>query len=259
MTSEENNEETISFFEKNNYFDYPRESIKFFKQGEMPLIGKDGEMLLDENENVKFASNGNGSIYKSMLDRKILNDMKSKNVEWIYICSVDNILLKMVEPLLLGLTVAQNSQIASKTIAKRSPEERVGVFCKKNGKISVIEYTEIPKELANMRNSDGELALGESHIMCNLFSIDALEKIASKTLPYHVAIKKVECYKDGKLLEPTEPNAYKFEQFIFDGFNFFDQITLLRGKREENFAPIKNSKGEDSPQTAIELYNKNHN
>ena len=92
MTSEENNEETISFFEKNNYFDYPQESIKFFKQGEMPLIGKDGEMLLDENENVKFASNGNGSIYKSMLDRKILNDMKSKNVEWIYICSVDNIL-----------------------------------------------------------------------------------------------------------------------------------------------------------------------
>ena len=52
-----------------------------------------------------------------------------------------------------------------------------------------------------MRNSDGELALGESHIMCNLFSINALEKIASKTLPYHVAIKKVECYKDGKLVD----------------------------------------------------------
>ena len=207
MVSKENKNQTIAFFEENNYFSYPKEQIKFFEQGEMPLLG-----------------------------------------------SVDNVLLKMIEPVLLGLTIKQNNQIASKTIVKISPEERVGVFCKKNGKPSVIEYTELPKELAELRDENGELTYGESHIMCNLFSLSALEKIAKETLPYHIAIKKINYYKEGKLVEAKEPNCYKFEQFIFDSFPFFENITLLRGKREEDFAPVKNKEGNDSPETARKLY-----
>ena len=45
------------------------------------------------------------------------------------------------------------------------------------------------------------------------------------------------------------------ESFIFDAFAYFNDITLLRGKREEDFAPIKNKEGADSPEPAIELYN----
>lgn len=256
MTSKENNDETISFFKKNEYFSYPKESVKFFIQGEMPLINVDNELLLNEKGQIQFASNGNGSIYKSMSDSQILNDMKNKKVEWVYICSVDNILLKMVEPLLLGLTVEQKNMIGSKTIAKKSPDEKVGVFCKKNGKISVIEYTELPENMAKMQDENGELIYGESHIMCNLFSLTALEKLAKEKLEYHSAFKKMKYYEDSKIIEPISPNAYKFEQFIFDGFSFFEGITLLRGKREEDFAPIKNMDGFDSPKTAIELYNK---
>jgi len=92
--------------------------------------------------------------------------------------------------------------------------------------------------------------------MCNLFSIKALEKMAKKSLPYHIAFKKVSYYEEGKQVEPEMPNAYKFEQFIFDSFPFFENITLLRGKREEDFAPVKNKEGNDSHETAIELYNK---
>lgn len=255
MVSKENKEETINFFKEKDYLGYPRESITFFVQGEKPLTLKNGEFLLDEKGEIKLASDGNGSIYRSMKENKILDDMRKKNIEWIYICSVDNILLKMVEPLLLGLTIKQNNQIASKTIAKKTPNEKVGVFCKKNGRPSVIEYTELSEEMANLRDDNNELLYGESHIMCNLFSIKALEEIANKELPYHVAVKKVSHYIDGKLIEPEEPNAYKSEQFIFDGFEFFENITLLRGKREDNFAPVKNKEGEDSPKTAIELYN----
>ena len=255
MTSKDNNEETIEFLEKNNYFGYPRESIKFFLQGELPLIGEDKEFLLDKEGKIQFASDGNGSIYHSLKKNGILEEMKQNKIEWIYICSVDNILLKMVEPILLGLTVEEKNEIASKTIVKKSPDERVGVFCKKDSKPSVIEYTELPSEMAEMIDENNELAFGESHIMCNLFSINALEKIADKVLQYHIAFKKNNHYIDGKLIEAKEPNSYKFEQFIFDSFPFFENITLLRGKREEDFAPIKNKEGNDSPKTATDLYN----
>lgn len=255
MVSRDNEEQTVKFLKEKGYFGYPKEKIKFFKQGEMPLFGENKEFLLNENGEIKLASDGNGSIYRSMERNGILEDMKNKEIEWVYICSVDNILLKMVEPILLGLTIEQGNEIGSKTIIKNSPDERVGVFCRKNGKPSVIEYTELPTEMAELTNEKGELVFGEAHIMCNLFSINAIEKIAREILPYHVAHKKVKHYKEGKEIIPQEPNAYKFEQFIFDSFPLFENITLLRGKREEDFAPIKNKEGKDSPRTAIELYN----
>lgn len=255
MVSRENKEETVKFFEDKNYFNYPKEKVTFFMQGEMPLIGENNEFLLDEEGSIMLASDGNGSIYRSMKENGILEDMKKKNIEWVYICSVDNVLLQMVEPVLLGLTIEQGNEIASKTIVKARPEERVGVFCKKNGKPSVIEYTELPEDMSKLRDEKEELIFGEAHIMCNLFSRKAIEKISEKTLPYHIAFKKINHYIDEKLVEPKEPNAYKFEQFIFDGFSFFENITLLRGKREEDFAPVKNKEGNDSPKTAIELYN----
>lgn len=255
MVSRDNKEETINFFEEKDYFNYPKEKITFFMQGEMPLIGEDGEFLLDKDGKIMLASDGNGSIYSSMKEKGVLEDMKQKNIEWIYICSVDNVLLQMVEPMLLGLTIKQKNEIASKTIVKKSPEERVGVFCKRNNKPSVIEYTELPKKMSELRDEKNELIFGEAHIMCNLFSRNAIEMISEKTLPYHIAFKKINHYIDGELVETKEPNAYKFEQFIFDGFSFFENITLLRGKREEDFAPVKNKEGNDSPKTAIELYN----
>lgn len=255
MVSKENREETIKFFKDKNYFNYPKESITFFMQGEMPLIGEDGEFLLDEQGKIMLASDGNGSIYSSMKKEGILEDMEQKGIEWVYICSVDNILLKMVEPILLGLTIKQNNQIASKTIVKANAEEKVGAFCKKNGRPSVIEYTELPKDMAKLVDENQELVFGEAHIMCNLFSIKAIETIAEKTLPYHIAHKKINHYIDGKKVEADNPNSYKFEQFIFDSFPLFENITLLRGKREEDFAPVKNKEGNDSPKTASELYN----
>lgn len=259
MTSEENNFETVSFFEKNKYFGYPKEYIKFFTQGNMPLLSEDGKVLIDENYNIKRAADGNGCIYKSMKKSGILEDMKNKNIKWIFIGAVDNVLLNMIDPVLLGLTIFEKNEIASKSIVKLGPYEKVGVFCKKNSKPTVIEYSEMPEYLAEMLDENGELVYGESHIMCNLFSINALEKIAQNNLPYHSAHKKAN-YLDntGKLIIAEKPNVYKYESFIFDAFEFFDDITILRGKREEDFAPVKNKTGVDSAETAIDMYNKRY-
>ena len=255
MTSKENNNDTVSFLEKHSYFEYPKEYVYIFKQEELPLLDKQGKLLIDENKSIKEASNGNGGIFNSMLKNGVIKDMDKRGIEWIFIGSVDNVLLKNVDSLLLGLTAKKCNCIGTKTILKKSPEERVGVFCKQSDRVMVIEYTEIPKNIANLTKEDGELVFGESHIMCNLFNIEALKKCSKKALEYHVACKKANYLDENqKLINPEKPNAYKFEQFIFDSFKLFDDIAILRGKREDDFAPIKNKDGEDSPETAKKLY-----
>lgn len=256
MTSTENDEKTEEFFKEHNYFDYPKDKIKFFKQGNLPLISEEGKLLVDENFHIKYAADGNGCIYKSMRIDGILDDMKKNGIKWIFIGAVDNALLNMVDPILIGLTSCEGNQIGSKSVVKRSPDEPVGVFCKKDGKPGVIEYTELPTEMAHEVDEEGELLFGESHIMCNLYSFEALEKISKEKLPYHSANKKAPYMNEmGEMIKPTKPNAYKYEAFIFDGFAFFDNISILRGRRNEDFAPVKNAEGNDSPATAVELYN----
>ena len=190
MTSPENNEETVSFFEKKNYFGYPKQYIEFFKQGEIPLLNKQGKLILGEDGLIKLASDGNGGIFYSMAKNGIIDEMKKNNIKWVFIGSVDNLLVKYVDTLLLGLAIKQNVKIATRTIVKNSPYERVGVLCKKNGKVKVIEYTELQNEMRLAVDEYGEMIYGESHIMCNLYNIEAIEKASTKELKYHVAEKK---------------------------------------------------------------------
>ena len=257
MTSKENHDETVDFLEKNNYFGYDKNFVKIFTQSEMPLIDTEGKLLMGKDYKIREASDGNGGTYSSLRASGCLADMKKRGIKWVFIGSVDNALLKMVDVTLLGMAIDQNVQIASKSVVKANPHEKVGVFCKMNGHPKVIEYTELPEKMAEEVDENGELKYGESHIMCNLYTIDAIEKISKETLIYHSAFKK-NAYIDenGKEIIPTEPNSYKFESFIFDAFEFFDDIAILRGKREDDFAPVKNKDGVDSPKTAKELYEK---
>lgn len=252
MTSEENNDDTVKFFEKMNYFTYPKDKIKFFKQAEEPLVSKQGKVLIGENKLIKLASNGNGAIYKSMQINGIINDMKQNGVEWVVITGIDNVLIKIVDEIFIGATISQNNLIASKSVIKKTPKESGGVFAKANGKPGIIEYVEIPEKIANEKNEEGDFLFADINIVNHLFKINALEKIALKPLPYHTAVKKSK-FLDENGIEKQE-DVYKFEKFIFDGFVYFDNMTLLRVKREEEFAPIKNKEGNDSPETAKKMY-----
>ncbi len=257
MTSRENNKETVDFLEKHHYFGYDAKFVKIFMQSELPIVDEQGKLLVSKDLKIKEASDGNGGTYSSLRASGCLADMKEKGIKWIFIGGVDNALLKMADVTLIGIAISENVQIASKSIVKNNPFEKVGVFGRMNGHPKVIEYSEMPEEMAKEVDQNGELKYGEAHIMCNLYTIEAIEKISKETLIYHSAHKK-NSYIDenGKEIIPTEPNSYKFEAFIFDAFEFFDNIAILRGKREDDFAPVKNKEGVDSPKTAKELYEK---
>lgn len=263
MTSKENNKQTVEFFEKNKCFGYQKnKNLFFFVQGELPMLDTEGKILVGEDGLIKLAADGHGGIYESLVRTKMTDKMRELGVEWVFIGGVDNCLVKMVDPVLMGIAIDKKVTVACKSVVKANPHEKVGVFCKKNGRPNVIEYSEITEEMAEATDKDGELLYGESHILCNLFNIEAIERMGAEPLPYHVAYKKAKYIdKDGNLVIPDSPNAYKFEAFLFDAFGEVDDMAILRVKREEEFAPVKNSDsaGVDCPKTARELYKKFYN
>ncbi len=255
MTSKENHDATVKFFEEKNYFGYPKEAVKFFKQGQLPMLGLDGKILLTEEGMVKEAANGHGGTLQSMDRANVISEMKENGIEWVFINGVDNVLVKPVDPLLIGMSIHNKVLGAVKSIEKTDPKEKVGVFCRKNKKVGVVEYTEISEEMANLRDDDRSLVYGDANAIFHLYNIKGLEKVSELSLPYHTAVKKAN-YMDenGKIVTADKPNAYKFEMFIFDSYEMFDDVVVLRVKREEEFAPIKNAEGQDSPETARKLY-----
>lgn len=254
MTSRENHEATKRFFFQHHFFCYPGK-IMFFNQGELPMLSLGGKILLDKDYQVKFAANGHGGTLFSMDKCGVLADMKASGIKWVSINGVDNVLVKPVDPLFIGLAVTRKAKGAIKSIAKAYPEERVGVICRKNGRVGVVEYTEISNQMANLRDQEGNLIYGDAYALFNLYSMDGLDLISKEPLPYHIAVKKADYIdEEGHFIKADSPNAYKFEQFIFDSYEKFNAVCVLRVRREDEFAPIKNASGQDSPETALQLY-----
>ncbi len=255
MTSKENNDETEKYFAENNFFGYPKEKIKFFIQDELPVIDTKGNLMIGENGLIKEAANGHGGVFEAAEKNGIIEDMKKQNIEWIFIGGVDNPLIKMVDPIFMGICIDKKVLAGSKSIVKKDENEKVGIFCRKNNKPYVIEYTEISKEMAEKKDENNEFVYGEAHVLFNLFNIKSLENLSKEKLPYHAAFKKNSYMNEkGEIINPEEPNSYKFEAFLFDAFERLDDMVILRVKRDEEFAPVKNKDGEDSPDTSRKLY-----
>lgn len=258
MTSEENDKQTQEFFEINNFFNYPKEKIKFFKQNKLPLIDINGKLILQEPYLIKEASNGNGNVFRSMQKSGILKDLENQKIKWIFFGGIDNILLKNVDALFLGLTIANNMEIGSKSIFKKGPLEKTAVYCKKNGKPAILDYSDISLELSESKIINTNTYLyREANMLSHIMSINAIKKVQNIELKYHRAYKKNAFVNfEGVKQIPDKPNTFKFENFIFDAFSYFDDMLLLRVDENEEFAPIKDFTGIYNPDTAIEKYNK---
>lgn len=254
MTSRTNHLATIKFFESKNFFNYPNNHINFFIQESLPVLDINGKLLLSEPYLIKEASNGNGDVYKSLLKNGMIENMKNHGIKWIFFGGIDNVLLKMVDPLFLGLAIDRKIQIASKTRFKSDELENEGVFCRKNGKPAILDYKNITKEMSEKVDENGNFLYREANVLSHLLSIDAVEKVSTFNLPYHRAFKKnIFINDEGMKQVPEDKNSFKFETFIFDAFGFFDDLLLLRVNKDE-FAPIKDAFGINSPEVATKLY-----
>ena len=257
MTSTYNDKQTKEFFSIKNFFDYPKDSVFFFTQSELPLIDISGNLILEEPYKIKEVSNGNGDVFKSMKNNKIIDNMNNKNIKWVFFSGIDNIILEIVDPLLLGITINDNCKIASKTLLKKDASAKDWVFARKNSKPAIINSCHFNSIMKEAKDKNGNYLYRDINMLAHLFSISAIELLSTKNLPYHRAFKKnTFVNEEGMKQVPDSPNTFKFENFIFDAFEFFDNISLLRVKEEEEFAPIKDFNGIHNPEVAQYKYEK---
>jgi len=255
MTSLENNTATINYFENHNYFNYPKDNITFFVQDELPIIDVNGKLILCEPYLIKEAANGNGNIFNSMKNNNVIDDLIEKNIKWVFIGGIDNVLLNTVDPLFIGLTVSKNLKIASKSIFKEVAESTEWVFCKVNDKPAIFDCNSVNLENAYKKDENNNFLYRDLNILAHLFNIDAITTLSNISLPYHRAYKKNSFVnEEGMKQVPDKPNTFKFENFIFDSFKYFDDMHILRVKKDDEFAPIKDFTSIFNPDTAKDAY-----
>ena len=256
MTSPTNDEATKSFFGARGYFGLEAEDVVFFEQGQMPATDFDGRILLADRHRVALAPDGHGGTIRALAASGALADMAGRGVEVVSYFQVDNPLVRPVDPLFCGMHDLTGSQMSSLTVGKAADDERVGVFAEVGGKLHVVEYTDLPPELARARNQDGSRTYDAANVAIHAISRTFLEDLTRSgsrlSLPWHRAVKAV-AHVDpatGRRITSSEPNAVKFETFIFDALQLADKPLLLESRRGEVFSPIKNATGVDSLATA---------
>ncbi|MCX8058444.1 MAG: UDPGP type 1 family protein [Spirochaetes bacterium] len=256
MTSETNDEETRDFFEKNKYFGLDKEDIIFFKQGMLPAIDFENNLILEKEDSLFFAPDGHGGTLFALKRNGVIDILKERKIEIISYFQVDNPLVNIADPIFIGLHIDGKYEVSSKVLKKRDWKEKVGVPAFIDGRPGIVEYSDLPDELAKMTDENGELLYGYGSIAIHLFNVDFIDRISSKDifLPYHIAKKKIPFYdiENYKLVVPSENNGIKFEQFIFDSIPFSEKALFYETLRDIEFKPLKNKEGEDSIETCID-------
>lgn len=260
MTSPQNDAATRALFAENDWYGLPPDSVRLFVQGELPAVDRrTGRILREAPDRIALSPDGHGGIFPALVREGILDDMRDRGVTTFVTFNVDNPMLRVADPRLLGHHSLAGAEMSNIVVRKHEPDERVGVVARRDGRAVLVEYSDLPKEVAELRAPDGGLLYWAGSIAAHAIERDFAERVgADGGLPYHRAVKAVPFVDDGSdaVTTPDEPNAIKFEAFMFDALPLAERTVNLEADRDEEFSPIKNAEGPDSPATARRALNR---
>jgi len=252
MTSETNDADTRAYFEDNDWLGLNPDNIRFFTQRMIPVVDHDFKLVMIARDEILTSPNGHGGTLLALFETGMLDDMEARGVEEISYFQVDNVLVPAADPVFLGLHRGARAQMSNKAVWKRDPAEPIGAFVRVSGDLVVIEYSDLSPEEMRRVNETGKLVYGLGSPAIHALRVDFVreETAGGFRLPFHLARKSAE-YMDetGRRVRPEGKNVYKFETFIFDALRDARESVILEVRREEEFSPLKNATGEDSPDT----------
>ncbi len=255
MTSDATHDETVAYFAAHQNFGLQAEELYFFKQGTMPAVDEQtGKILLQNKHQIAVSPDGHGGMLAALKKSGLFEVMQAKGIEYLYYHQVDNPTAIVCDPEFLGYHLLRKAEVSVKVVSKRSPDEKMGIVCDVDQKTQIIEYSDLPEHIAELTDDDNNLLHWAGSTAIHIFNRSFLEQIASDDdlLPFHQANKKVPFIDStGVQVSPTDPNAIKFERFIFDVLPVAETVLVYEIDRLREFNPLKNAEGPDSPQTVF--------
>jgi len=254
MTSPATHEEQAASLKMHDYFGLPSHDVVMFCQGTMPAVdAATGRLLLAEKDSLFLSPDGHGGTVAALAASSAMEDIRRRGIEHLFYLQVDNPLVPIGDPEFIGCHLLADAEMTSMAVAKQTPQESLGVFAMIDGRLHVIEYSDLPDDVASQRDSNGSLLFWAGSIAVHMFRVSFLERALElkDVLPFHIARKKVPYLDDtGRHVRPQEPNALKFERFIFDLLPHARNALVMEYAAEDVFAPLKNAPGEpkDTPE-----------
>ncbi|MEL7267588.1 MAG: UTP--glucose-1-phosphate uridylyltransferase, partial [Planctomycetota bacterium] len=250
MTSPPTHDETTTFLQQHQFFGMDPDHVKIFCQGTMPAVdASTGKVLLADKSKLALSPDGHGGTLAAMHNSGTLQHAIDRGVQYVAYAQVDNPLVQLADPALLGHHIQSGSEMTTQVVRKRYPSERVGNVVEIDGRVQIIEYSDLPDNAAQATNDDGSLKLWAGNIAVHMLDVAFIQRSISNTdaLPFHRASKKVPFIdSEGMLVTPDEPNATKFERFIFDLLPSAKDAFVVEGRVQEVFAPVKNADGAEN-------------
>ncbi len=254
MTSHQNHAATEAFFVEHGFFGMARERVHFFRQGRMPAVSLDGKILLESRSSIAMSPDGHGGSLRALDRSGALDLMEREGVDTLSYFQVDNPLVRCIDPAFIGWHLLRRSEMSSKMVPKAYPEEKLGHFCTQNGKTVVIEYSDLPMEMQKQTDAKGALRYIAGSIAIHVLDREFVRRMARSggeaSLAFHRADKKIPTIDAaGAPVKPEKPNGVKFEMFVFDALPFAKNPVVIETRRADDFSPVKNAEGVDSPKT----------
>jgi len=257
MTSHQNHAATEAFFEEHKFFGLDRGRVHFFRQGRMPAVDFEGRILLETPGSLALSPDGHGGSLRALDRSGALELMKSEGVDVLSYFQVDNPLVRCIDPAFIGWHLNRGSEMSSKMVPKAYPEEKLGHFCVQNGRLVVVEYSDLPMAMQKETDASGKLRYIAGSIAIHVLDREFIRRMARAgsdlALPFHRADKKIPTVDaKGEAVKPEKPNGVKFEMFVFDALPFAKNPVVIETRRADDFSPVKNAEGVDSPKTSRE-------
>jgi len=252
MTSPANDQATRKFFTKQKYFGLSPDNLMFFTQGTLPAFDLEGKAILSAPDSLALSANGHGGSFAALKDSGALEDMQRRGVSILSYWQVDNPLVKLFDPLFIGMHDLTGSEMSSRALIKRDPMEKLGHFCRLDKRTIIVEYSDMPEKLLYETDASGMLRYRAGSPAIHLLSCEFIQRLTNGSLDFqpHRALKKVPFVDDSGLEQnPSQPNAIKLEFFLFDALPLAKNPLIFAADRREQFAPIKNASGADSAES----------